>query len=159
MNEMSEFDYIVSSPLGPLGLCIRDESIATLRYIEESVSLKRPRNGLGREVYSQLQAYFKGPNFEFDLPLAGEGTVFQKRVWKQLCKIKPGATQTYGQVASKLRSGPRAVGNACRHNPIVLVVPCHRVVRADGLGGYAGRMGINHVVARKRWLLEHEGSL
>lgn len=159
MNEMSEFDYIISSPLGPLGFQIQDESIVSLRYIEESMSLKRPRSGLGREVYSQLQAYFKDPHFPFDLPIAGEGTVFQKRVWKQLCKIKPGTTQTYGQVAGKLDSGSRAVGNACRHNPIVLVVPCHRVVRADGLGGYAGRMGKNHVVARKRWLLKHEGSL
>jgi methylated-DNA-[protein]-cysteine S-methyltransferase len=102
----------------------------------------------------QLEEYFAGERREFDLPLAPEGSVFQQRVWAALREIPFGETRSYGDLAEKLGSSPRAVGRANATNPICVIVPCHRVNGADGsLTGYAG--GLDN----KRWLLEHEGAL
>ena len=106
-----------------------------------------------REVRQQLHAYFDGALRKFDLPLAGEGTKFQRDVWNELCKIPYGVTHTYGELAKRLgnANASRAVGLANGRNPIGIIVPCHRVIGANGsLTGYAGGVG------RKQWLLEHE---
>jgi methylated-DNA-[protein]-cysteine S-methyltransferase len=79
----------------------------------------------------QLRAWLKDPGFEFGLPLAPAGTHFQRRVWERISAIPRGRTLTYGEVATAIRSGPRAVGNACGANPYPIVVPCHRVVGAN----------------------------
>ncbi len=103
---------------------------------------------------AQLEEYFAGERREFDLPLAPEGSDFQKRVWAALREIPFGETRSYGDLAESLGSSPRAVGRANATNPICVIVPCHRVIGADGtLTGYAGGMD------NKRWLLEHEGAL
>ena len=112
--------------------------------------LKRPR--------AQLQAYFAGELRDFELPLAAEGTPFQQRVWRALCDIPYGETISYGELARRIGqpTASRAVGLANGQNPISIVVPCHRVIGANGsLTGYGGGL------ARKRWLLAHEskGSL
>lgn len=102
----------------------------------------------------QLREYFNGTRKEFDLPLAGEGTVFQKTVWKALCDIPYGETINYGELARRIGQpkAARAVGLANGSNPISIVVPCHRVIGANGtLTGYGGGL------PRKKWLLEHEG--
>lgn len=102
----------------------------------------------------QLKEYFAGERREFDLPLAPEGSDFQRRVWAALRDIPWGETRSYGDLAELLGSSPRAVGRANATNPICIMVPCHRVIGADGaLTGYAGGMD------NKRWLLEHEGAL
>lgn len=103
-----------------------------------------------------MQRYFSDPAWVFDLPLDLQGTDFQRTVWAQLQRIPAGTSTTYGQLAQALNTSPRAVGNACRANPCPIVVPCHRVVAAGGVGGYAGRTG-GRPLAVKRWLLEHEG--
>ena len=87
-----------------------------------------------------------------------DGTPFQRRVWQVLQKIPSGSTMTYGEVAQQIGSGARAVGNACRANPCPLIVPCHRVVGVDGLGGFSGERG-GEKLEIKRWLLQHEGVL
>jgi methylated-DNA-[protein]-cysteine S-methyltransferase len=105
------------------------------------------------EALRQLAAYFGGARTTFDLPLAAQGTSFQKRVWAELARIPFGATSTYGGVARTIGdpAAVRAVGAANGANPIAIVVPCHRVVGASGrLVGYGGGL------ARKRWLLAHE---
>jgi methylated-DNA-[protein]-cysteine S-methyltransferase len=102
----------------------------------------------------QLKEYFAGTRQEFDLPLSATGTDFQKRVWRELTKIPFGQTRSYGQLAKRLGNpnGSRAVGLANGRNPIAIIVPCHRVIGADGsLTGFGG--GID----RKQWLLTHEG--
>jgi methylated-DNA-[protein]-cysteine S-methyltransferase len=100
-----------------------------------------------------LQKYFDGKRMSFDLPLAPEGSDFQKRVWAALCAIPPGETRSYADVARTIGSAPRAVGGANGANPIPLFIPCHRVIAADGsLGGYSGADG----PATKRYLLDHE---
>jgi methylated-DNA-[protein]-cysteine S-methyltransferase len=102
----------------------------------------------------QLQEYFAGKRREFDLPLRMAGTEFQQRVWRELTQIPFGETRSYGQLAKRLDNpnGSRAVGLANGRNPIAIIVPCHRVIGADGsLTGFGG--GID----RKEWLLTHEG--
>ncbi|MBT8127262.1 MAG: methylated-DNA--[protein]-cysteine S-methyltransferase, partial [Gammaproteobacteria bacterium] len=92
----------------------------------------------------------------FDLPCALQGTPFQQKVWNELKKIPCGTVITYGELANKLGTSARAIGNACRKNPIPLVIPCHRVVAANGIGGYSG--DTNGAWLRiKSWLLRHEG--
>jgi methylated-DNA-[protein]-cysteine S-methyltransferase len=106
-----------------------------------------------REACDQLQKYFDGKRMSFDLPLAPEGSDFQKRVWAALCAIPPGKTRSYADIARTIGSAPRAVGGANGANPIPLFIPCHRVIAADGsLGGYSGGDG----PATKRYLLDHE---
>jgi methylated-DNA-[protein]-cysteine S-methyltransferase len=102
----------------------------------------------------QLKEYFVGKRREFDLPLRMEGTEFQQRVWRELTKIPFGETRSYGQLAKRLNNpnGSRAVGLANGRNPIAVIVPCHRVIGADGsLTGFGGGL------ERKEWLLTHEG--
>jgi methylated-DNA-[protein]-cysteine S-methyltransferase len=105
------------------------------------------------QARDQLQEYFDGKRLIFDLPLAPEGSDFQKRVWAALCAIPPGETRSYADVARAIGSAPRAVGGANGANPIPLFIPCHRVIAADGsLGGYSGGDG----PATKRYLLDLE---
>lgn len=103
----------------------------------------------------QFREYFAGTRTVFDLLLAPHGSEFQRQVWHALSEIPAGHTRTYGEIARRVGqpSASRAVGMANHHNPLVIVVPCHRVVGADGtLTGYGGGLD------RKRWLLEHETS-
>jgi methylated-DNA-[protein]-cysteine S-methyltransferase len=105
------------------------------------------------QARDQLQEYFDGKRMSFNLPLAPEGSAFQKRVWTALCAIPPGETRSYADIARTIGSAPRAVGGANGANPIPLFIPCHRVIAADGsLGGYSGGDG----PATKRYLLDHE---
>ncbi len=108
------------------------------------------------EAFEQLERYFKGQIKEFDLPIKLKGTDFQKRVWRQLQKIPYGKTRSYGQTAAAVKNpkGARAVGMANNKNPIPIIVPCHRVIGADGaLIGFAGRLDL------KKKLLKLEGAL
>jgi methylated-DNA-[protein]-cysteine S-methyltransferase len=106
---------------------------------------------LATDVREQVAAYFAGTRKDFDLPLAATGTPFQRRVWTALQQIPFGTTRSYGDLARELRSSPRAIGRANATNPICLIVPCHRVIGADGsLTGFAFGEDI------KRRLLEHE---
>ncbi len=109
-----------------------------------------------REAIDQLRAYFAGKRVEFNLPLAPGGTPFQKKVWAALCEIPCGETRNYGELATHIGfpDASRAVGAANGRNPIAIVVPCHRVIGANGkLTGYAGGLSI------KQALLEHEARM
>lgn len=106
----------------------------------------------------QLDAYFRNGSTRFDLPVELEGTGFQRKVWDALRDIPSGRTVTYGELARKLGTSARAVGGACRSNPCPIVVPCHRVVATNGLGGFAGDTS-GRKLDVKRWLLRHEGAV
>jgi methylated-DNA-[protein]-cysteine S-methyltransferase len=106
----------------------------------------------------QLADYFEHPGTNFSVPFELVGTPFQQRVWQALTQIPAGGTLTYGELAARLGSGARAIGNACRRNPVSIIVPCHRVVAASGIGGYSGSTS-GPVLDRKRWLLDHENQL
>jgi methylated-DNA-[protein]-cysteine S-methyltransferase len=110
-----------------------------------------------RRAAAALTRYFGGdPSALTDLPVAPAGTPFQRRVWTRMSAIPAGAVLSYGAFARELGTSARAIGGACRANPIPIVIPCHRVVAAHGLGGYSGERG-GDWLAKKRWLLAHEG--
>jgi len=105
----------------------------------------------------QVTDYLNDANKGFDLPVMTKGTAFQQKVWTLLESIPVGQTWTYGKLARSIGSSPRAVGGACRRNPVALIVPCHRVVAAQGNGGYAGATSGSNMQV-KNWLLAHEAS-
>ena len=112
-----------------------------------------------RRAADALSAYFRSENLPDDLPLAPAGTAYQRRVWAYLRTIPRGETRTYGAVASAVGGSARAVGGANRANPIPILIPCHRVCAANGLGGYAGSAQDGWGLDMKRRLLELEGAL
>ena len=158
----SEISFIVASKLGSLILEISDGKLVSLTIdnkneqanaqIEKSLSSHK----LTKSIRQQLENYFSEVTPFTDIDLLPQGTTFQKTVWKELCNIPLGETCTYGEIAKRLHSSPRAVGNACRKNPIAIIIPCHRVVSANGIGGYAGQTQ-GEQLDIKRWLLNHEG--
>lgn len=155
-NSTPRFDAVVATPIGPLGIALADEMIERITFLPSRRRPLVPRHPLAHEAATQLAYYFNDPHFTFDLPLIEHGTPFQRRVWAALRAIPRGETCSYGAVATTLASGPRAIGGACRANPLVIATPCHRVVAAHGgLGGFAGAVQ-GRPLATKRWLLEHE---
>ncbi|GAB4171799.1 MAG: methylated-DNA--[protein]-cysteine S-methyltransferase [Thalassobaculales bacterium] len=109
-------------------------------------------SNLEQAVADQIAAYFAGRLHRFDLPLAPQGTAFERAVWHRLLDIPYGETITYAEVAEAAGGVARAAGGACGANPIPLIIPCHRVVAASGLGGFSAPGG----TATKLWLLDHE---
>lgn len=151
----SEYDLILDSPLGRLGIVLQNERVARVAYVVQARRTRSPVSAFARRVSEEFAAYFKDGGFRFTVPVATGGTPFQQRVWHALADIPPGTVCTYGELARSLGSGARAVGNACRRNPLAVIIPCHRVVGATGLVGYAGHTR-GAGLARKRWLLAHE---
>ena len=110
-----------------------------------------------KTVVSQFWDYFDEPTRRFSIPESIFGTPFQQRVWLELSRIPSGVTVTYGRLAADLgSSGIRSVAAACKANPFPIIVPCHRVVAATGIGGYCGHKS-GPMVGIKQWLLQHEG--
>lgn len=145
----------VICPLFSLGIACEDEWVEAIHFLQPrpEVDAQTP---LAKETVRQLHAWLENPGFVFDLPLKPQGTLFQRRVWQQIAAIAPGRTRTYGELAKALGSAPRAVGQACGANPLPIIVPCHRVVAAQGgLGGFA-RHKEGFLLEVKRWLLDHE---
>ena len=145
------------SPVGRLLLTCTDRGLTGL-YMNREVSL-RQEHPVFRQTEIWLDAYFQGENPLLTVPLALEGTAFQKLVWEMLLSIPYGETISYGTIAKEIarclgkeRMSAQAVGQAVGRNPVSILIPCHRVVGAEGrLTGYAGGM------ERKIWLLRHEG--
>lgn len=149
----------MDSPVGTLTLVSTDGVLSGLYMAEYKHGPKREdfgervRSGFEAAV-SELREYFEGQRKRFSIPLFMEGTAFQKEVWKRLCDIPYGETRSYGQLAEAIGkpAACRAVGMANGHNPISIVVPCHRVIGSDGsLTGYGGGL------ERKKFLLKLEG--
>ena len=110
---------------------------------------------LAQKTRKQLEDYLNHAHSDWTVPLKKSGTPFQQKVWHYLQTIPLGETRYYSDVANALNSSAQAVGNACRANPFVIIVPCHRVVSKSGLGGYAGQASGKYL-AIKQWLLAHE---
>ena len=150
----------IDSPLGSLLAVRNDDGLAGL-YLPTGKRPQRPYPSWVRDdtafddVRTQLAEYFAGDRQAFDLPLAASGTAFQQRVWTALREIPYGQTTSYGKIAASigLPDAARAVGVANGQNPLPIIVPCHRVIGADGsLTGYGGGL------AAKRWLLDLEAN-
>jgi methylated-DNA-[protein]-cysteine S-methyltransferase len=148
----------MDSPIGTLTLTAQGEALTGVHMHEQrhapmlSAGIERDDAALAPFV-AQLRAYFAGELTDFELPIELRGTEFQRRVWASLQEIPYGETISYGELARWVGNpnASRAVGTANGHNPVAVIVPCHRVIAADGgIGGYGGGL------ERKRWLLEHE---
>ena len=142
---------VMESPVGHLRIAEEEGCVTRLDRTEEPLLV--PGTPLLTEAVRQLTEYFAGTLTEFDLPLKASGTAFQERCWAALRDIPYGATVSYGEQARRIGNAKasRAVGGANHHNPICIIIPCHRVVGASGsLTGYGGGLDM------KAWLLEHE---
>lgn len=150
------YDAVVDSPVGHLGIRLRNGHLRQVEFLSEDIALQAAVTPAARGVVSALCAYFETGRYDGALEIELDGTEFQRRVWKALQAIPAGEVTTYGALARKLGSSARAVGNACRRNPVPVLVPCHRVVAQNGLGGFAGDSN-GRLVEIKRHLLVHEG--
>jgi methylated-DNA-[protein]-cysteine S-methyltransferase len=156
MGAELQFDAVIEVPFGGIGARVQEGMVAELVYLPRSVKPFAPRGPLACEVAAQIAAYIADASFRFDLPLMPRGTGFQRRVWDEIARIPAGATLTYGTLARQVMSAPRAVGQACGANWFPLAVPCHRVLAAGGIGGFAKHDGDGFHLDVKRWLLRHE---
>lgn len=155
MND-TQFDAVLKTPFGAVGVRTGNGAITAIRFLPPGTPALKPKNRLAERACAQLIGYLADPQAGFDLPLEPSGTAFQRSVWRAIAAIPQGKTLTYGEIAKRLKSAPRAVGQACGRNPYPVIVPCHRVVAADGgLGGFANARG-GYLLDTKRWLLEHE---
>jgi len=157
MSELLRFDAVVAAPFGGIGVRVADGMVGETLYLPASIKPQPPQSPLAREVVRQIRAYLRDPAHVFDLPLAERGSEFQRRVWAEIAAIPSGETLSYGDVARRIRSGPRAVGGACGANWFSLIIPCHRVLAANGIGGFGDAGDDGTYMQIKRWLLAHEG--
>ncbi len=150
--------YSFASPIGRITVTSNSAEITELllpNRVDQGANdpVSTPTEPLLCEAIQQIRAYFDGELREFDLPLALQGTEHQKRVWDELRRIPFGALISYGELARRIGrpTASRAVGAANGKNPIAIIIPCHRVIGANGsLTGYGGGLDV------KRWLIQHE---
>lgn len=141
----------IDSPVGPLALVVEGDAIIGLDW---AAVLEPDSHPALDEGLAQLQAYFAGDLQIFDLPLSPKVSAFQKIFGQALCDIPFGETRTYGEMGRALARPAQAIGQACGANPIAIIIPCHRVLAATGLGGFSGAGGVEAKVT----LLKHEGA-
>lgn len=157
VKQTSHYTAVIHSPLGKIGLAFEQDKLTALNLLPDATPLQAPVKGTpANRVMQELTAYFKDASHAFNLDFLLAGTDFQKRVWHALQKIPQGYTLTYGALAKQLKTSPRAIGQACRTNPIPVIIPCHRIVAATHLGGYSGARN-GRWLEVKTWLLRHEG--
>lgn len=149
------YDVVVVAPFGAIAVRCDEAAIIALDLLDQPVAPTRATSGFAARVTAELEAYLADGQHGVTLPVHASGTAFQRRVWERLQRIPPGSRCTYGALAHDLRTSARAIGGACRANPVPLAVPCHRVVAATGIGGFAGFLK-GGMPAIKGWLLEHE---
>ena len=153
------FSAIVAAPFGAIGIRTEAGQLRELVYLPPHFSEKDATDSVADATCQQVVRYLADPDFVFNLPLLDVGSLFQRRVWAAISGIPRGSVRTYGQVASHIGSAPRAVGQACGANWFPLVIPCHRVTAAAGLGGFSNQDDEHGFhLGVKRWLLSHEGA-
>lgn len=159
MNRQSDlFSAIVSAPFGCVGIRTEAGCVSEIVYLPPRFSEQAPSDSAAELAANQISTYLRRPDFKFTLPLKQVGSAFQNRVWQAIASVPRGQVLTYGQIAKRIQSAPRAVGQACGANWFPLVIPCHRITASGGIGGFAGHddehgfhLGVKH------WLLAHEG--
>lgn len=149
-----QYDAVIATPFGAVGISVQGVQVAIELFSKKHVQ-KPAEHKIAARVARQIEAYFSNARNDFNLPLVLKGTPFQRRVWQAISAIPCGRVLTYGEIAAQIGSGPRAVANACGANSLPLIVPCHRVVAKNGLGGFM--QGNKDGPKIKTWLLKHEG--
>lgn len=151
---------ILQTPIGKILITTTDQYLIGICFLLDKTNTNVIQteflSPLINTVIDQLQQYFKNPYFQFNLPIAFESTPFQARVLKTLQNIPIGQTRTYSEIATILKTSPRAIGNACRFNPLPIIIPCHRVIgKQQRNGGFCGQTN-GKLLTIKKWLITHE---
>lgn len=152
---MPEYDAILPAPMCRLGACFTGEALTRLDFLPIDTPAVIPSDARVDHLKRELDAYWADPDHPLDLLFVPTGTPFQLRVWHALMRIPAGHPQTYGALAKQLGTAARAVGQACGANPLPILIPCHRVVAAHGLGGFM-HASTGAPLDVKTWLLAHE---
>jgi methylated-DNA-[protein]-cysteine S-methyltransferase len=152
---MEVIKYTIDSPIGLLKLIISNSELIGIEFADDYENTVSATHPDVKKITKELRAYFKDPEHTFNVQTKLNGTQFQLSVWKAVQSIPSGKTITYGQLAKKLKTGPRAIGQACRTNPLPVIYPCHRVVGANNDGGYAGKTN-GRLLNVKQYLIAHE---
>lgn len=148
-------DALINTPFGAVVIAVYGGQLA-IELLPAPVQIeKESTHPLVKLASQQIMQYLQQPGSKFNLPISQNGTAFQQRVWQAIAAIPCGQTRTYGEIARQIGSGPRAVANACGANQLPLMVPCHRVVAKNGIGGFM--QGKQDGLLIKQWLLRHEG--
>jgi len=158
MNTAGSSVAFLATPFAVLGVHSDGRCLTGIRYLPMRTRLSAPCDRVTARFARELERYLADPLFRFSVPYVFDGSPFDHAVWREIARIAPGKTLTYGELARRVNSAPRPVGGACGRNPVPLVVPCHRVLAASGLGGFMGGRRA-FPVSVKRWLLRHEGIL
>lgn len=155
----SQYDVIFTTDLATIGLLFDDGKLTRIKYLD-ALPEKAPANKISKAAKKKIAAYLdpRSKTKSIDIDVSLDVSPFQLQVLKQLQKIPYGETRTYGEIAKILKTSPRAVGNACRNNPLPIIIPCHRVVAANDIGGYDGAKS-GDLLAIKYSLLAREGVL
>jgi methylated-DNA-[protein]-cysteine S-methyltransferase len=151
------YGVVLEFPKMKVAVSTREGRVVGIRYLPPSAPVQAPRDALAERAARQLERYRDDPDAGFDLPLLIEGTPLQRGVWQAMRAIPRGRTRRYGDLAKELGADARDVGQACGDNRLPIVVPCHRVVAADGIGGFGHSTG-GYLLEAKRWLLMHEAA-
>ena len=138
-----------------VAVATRHERVVEIRFLPAAAAPVAPTNALAERAARQLERYRNDPDTKFELPVTVVGSDLQRGVWDAMCAIPRGSTRTYGELARELGADARAIGQACGDNRLPIVIPCHRVVAADGIGGFGHATG-GYLLEVKRWLLMHE---
>ena len=145
---------IFNTPWGSLKVAHDEQHVHQSHFVENcATKLHTP---FCEKINLELTQYFQNPKHRFQLSLNPKGSAFQQQVWNTLLVIPVGRSFTYGELAQRIQTSPRAIGQACKTNPITIFIPCHRVVAKEHIGGY---MGEAKALRLKRALLQHEGVL
>jgi len=152
---MQTYDAILPTPFCRLGARFDGNALTQLDFLPANTPVSAQLDARAQRLARELAAYWTQPTHAFDLPIELAGTPFQQRVWRALMAIPAGHPTTYGALAKQLGTAARAVGQACGSNPLPILVPCHRVVAANGLGGFM-HSASGAPLDVKTWLLAHE---
>ena len=138
-----------------LGVLTEDGMLTGIDFLPLDNECLLPQNALAEKVCQQLLAYMRDPSHQFNLPLRLNNTVHRLKVWQALMQIPVGTVMHYGDLAKKIGSSPRAIGQACGANPLPVIIPCHRVLAKNGIGGFMHHRNGESLLI-KHWLLRHE---
>lgn len=152
---MPAYDAILAAPMCRLGASFTGDALTRLDFLPADTPASARLDSRADRLSRELDAYWQYPAHSFDLLYVPQGTPFQLRVWHALLNIPAGQPTTYGALARQLGSAARAVGQACGSNPLPILIPCHRVVAAGGLGGFM-HSASGAPLDVKIWLLAHE---
>jgi methylated-DNA-[protein]-cysteine S-methyltransferase len=152
---MPTYDAVLDFAPCHLGACFFGETLTRLDFLPKSQPFSHTHDSRALHLAHELQQYSDNPAHEFDLMFVPSGTPFQLRVWRALLGIPSGHVSTYGALAKQLGTAPRALGQACGTNPLPIIIPCHRIVAANGLGGFM-HAAKGAPLDIKTWLLTHE---